>query len=253
MSISCLPSFAFVIFQLNVSILNMGAVLNVLKLRENQSQRVVMLGLDAAGKSTILACMNLGNRMMVKPTIGFNVDEVRVPNTNITFVVWDLGGQEAIRQIWKQYLENVSGLVFVVDSSDQARIPQARECLHALVRDPNLAGVPIVLVANKQDLITALPAVQMGELMGVNAIASVRNPCIVKGTVALTGEGVTDVFIDLAEAVRANARKWATFQRQSALANQQRENIGSGEMRRGWRERVYAHVPQMFKRNAGTV
>ncbi|VDL62885.1 unnamed protein product [Hymenolepis diminuta] len=217
------------------------------KLRHfSEPQRIVMLGLDAAGKSTILCSMNLGNNTTVKPTIGFNVDEVHVPGTRVSFVVWDLGGQESLRLIWRQYLQGIAGLVFVVDSADVSRIQEARSCLQALIRDTNLSGVPIALVANKQDLADALSVSQLEELLNLRSLSPIRNPYLIRPTVALNGQGVTELFVDFAKLVRIQAKRWAAYNRRNSSISSGSEE---SNVRKSWRGRISAHMPQFFRRN----
>ena len=215
------------------------------RLRSQDPHRVVMLGLDAAGKSTILSSMNLGNNTTVKPTIGFNVEEVQVPGTRVSFVVWDLGGQESLRLIWRQYLQGIAGLVFVVDSADFSRIEEASSCLHALIRDPQLAGVPVALVANKQDLADALSVKDLEDLLNMSRLSPIRNPYIAVPTIALNGTGVTQLFVDFAKLVRLQSKRWAAY-------NRRIPSVGSDEtnLRRNWKTRISAHVPQIFRHSS---
>lgn len=226
----------------------MGNILeSAYKLRPySEPQRIVMLGLDAAGKSTILCSMNLGNNTTVKPTIGFNVDEVHIPGTRVSFVVWDLGGQESLRIIWRQYLQGIAGLVFVVDSADVSRIQEARSCLQALIRDPNLAGVPVALVANKQDLADALSVSQLEELLSLRSLSPIRNPYLISPTIALSGQGVTELFVDFAKLVRVQAKRWAAHSRSASTVNSRLEESTA---RKSLRERISAHMPQIFRRS----
>merc|ERR1712086_1242662 len=82
--------------------------------------RILMVGLDAAGKTTILYKLKLGEVVTTIPTIGFNVETVEYKN--ISFTVWDVGGQDKIRPLWRHYYQNTQGLIFVVDSNDSDRL-----------------------------------------------------------------------------------------------------------------------------------
>jgi len=84
-----------------------------------QQCRILMVGLDAAGKTTILYQLKLGEMTQTKPTLGFNVETVAYKN--IEFMVWDMGGQDRIRQLWRHYYKNAQALIFVVDSADEER------------------------------------------------------------------------------------------------------------------------------------
>ena len=90
-----------------------------------------LVGLDAAGKTTILYKLKLGEIVTTIPTIGFNVETVEYKN--ISFTVWDVGGQDKIRPLWRHYFQNTQGLIFVVDSNDRERVVEAREELSKMV------------------------------------------------------------------------------------------------------------------------
>ena len=81
----------------------------------NKEMRILMVGLDAAGKTTILYKLKLGEIVTTIPTIGFNVETVEYKN--ISFTVWDVGGQDKIRPLWRYYFQNTQGIIFVVDST----------------------------------------------------------------------------------------------------------------------------------------
>merc|ERR1712107_801856 len=81
-----------------------------------REMRILMVGLDAAGKTTILYKLKLGEIVTTIPTIGFNVETVEYKKIN--FTVWDVGGQDKIRPLWRHYYQNTQGLIFVVDSND---------------------------------------------------------------------------------------------------------------------------------------
>ncbi len=91
----------------------------------------LIVGLDAAGKTTILYKLKLGEIVTTIPTIGFNVETVEYKN--ISFTVWDVGGQDKIRPLWRHYFQNTQGLIFVVDSNDRERVGEAREELTKMV------------------------------------------------------------------------------------------------------------------------
>jgi hypothetical protein len=101
----------------------MGSFQSVFKrLFSKKEMRILMVGLDAAGKTTILYKLKLGEIVTTIPTIGFNVETVEYKNIN--FTVWDVGGQDKIRPLWRHYYQNTQGIIFVVDSNDRDRIPE---------------------------------------------------------------------------------------------------------------------------------
>merc|ERR1712130_1091025 len=110
-----------------------------------------MLGLDAAGKTSILYQFKLGEQVTSIPTIGFNVEEVNYKNIN--FTMWDVGGQKKIRQMWHHYISNSDALIYVVDSADTDRLDnECKEELHYLLSTDELRNASVLIYANKQDL-----------------------------------------------------------------------------------------------------
>uniref|UniRef100_A0A8C6UKY6 ADP-ribosylation factor n=1 Tax=Neogobius melanostomus TaxID=47308 RepID=A0A8C6UKY6_9GOBI len=138
-----------------------------------KQMRILMVGLDAAGKTTILYKLKLGEIVTTIPTIGFNVETVEYKN--ISFTVWDVGGQDKIRPLWRHYFQNTQGLIFVVDSNDRERITESREELMKMLQEDELKDAALLVFANKQDLPNALPVSELTEKLG---LPSLRNkPC----------------------------------------------------------------------------
>ncbi|XP_068611242.1 ADP-ribosylation factor 4-like [Brachionichthys hirsutus] len=115
-----------------------------------KQMRILMVGLDAAGKTTILYKLKLGEIVTTIPTIGFNVETVEYKN--ICFTVWDVGGQDKIRPLWRHYFQNTQGLIFVVDSNDRERVEEASDELRKMLGEEELSDAAILVFANKQDL-----------------------------------------------------------------------------------------------------
>ena len=112
--------------------------------------RILVLGLDNAGKTTILYRLQVGTVVSTIPTIGFNVETVTYKN--IKFQVWDLGGQTSIRPYWRCYYPNTQAIIYVVDSSDVERVGTSRQEFHAILEEEELADAVVLVYANKQDL-----------------------------------------------------------------------------------------------------
>eukprot|EP00619_Florenciella_sp_RCC1007_P008794 CAMPEP_0205923010 /NCGR_PEP_ID=MMETSP1325-20131115/15428_1 /ASSEMBLY_ACC=CAM_ASM_000708 /TAXON_ID=236786 /ORGANISM="Florenciella sp., Strain RCC1007" /LENGTH=186 /DNA_ID=CAMNT_0053291137 /DNA_START=18 /DNA_END=578 /DNA_ORIENTATION=+ len=128
--------------------------------------RILLLGLDAAGKTTILYKLKLGENLQTIPTIGFNVETVAYKNLN--FTMWDVGGQAKIRALWKHYFTGTDALIFVVDSNDRERVGQARDELMALLNDAELRQASLLVFANKQDLPNAMSSAELASKLGLN-------------------------------------------------------------------------------------
>ncbi|XP_065031463.1 ADP-ribosylation factor 1-like isoform X2 [Musa acuminata AAA Group] len=99
----------------------------------NREARILVLGLDNAGKTTILYRLQMGEVVSTIPTIGFNVETVQY--NNVKFQVWDLGGQTSIRPYWRCYFPNTQAVIYVVDSSDTDRLVTAKDEFHAILED----------------------------------------------------------------------------------------------------------------------
>lgn len=165
----------------------------------NTQARILMLGLDAAGKTTVLYKLKLNETVSTIPTIGFNVETV-TPVKNLTLTIWDVGGQEKIRPLWRHYYQGTNGLIFVIDSSDITRIAEAREELFGIIDSEEFVGVPVVVLANKQDLPSAMKASQMVEKLGLTTHK--RNPWHVQETCAKTGDGLYEGLEKLVKMVK---------------------------------------------------
>merc|ERR1712014_150489 len=132
------------------------------------NQRILMVGLDAAGKTTLLYNLKLGEVVTTIPTIGFNVETVEYKN--IKFTVWDIGGQDRIRKLWRHYYTGTHGVIFVVDSSDRDRIQDARDELCKLLGDDELRDAVLLVLANKQDLPNAMTAADVSKHLGLDEV-----------------------------------------------------------------------------------
>jgi len=157
-----------------------------------------MVGLDAAGKTTVLYKLKLGEVVTTVPTIGFNVEEVKYKNLN--FQVWDIGGQDKIRSLWRYYYQNSDAVIFVVDSSDRDRIELAAEELSRILQADELKDVSLLVYANKQDLPMALSTQEVAEGMGLTKLNRGRD-WHVQGCTAVNGDGLYEGLDWLSRAV----------------------------------------------------
>lgn len=149
---------------------------------------MLMLGLDASGKTTILYKLRLGEVVATLPTIGFNVETIEVGKMNLT--VWDVGGQEKIRMLWRHYYDNLNGLVFVVDSTDRERLHEVRDELARLLDEASLQGVPLLVFANKQDLHNAISVSELTEKLNLTNIRD--RSWFIQSCSALSGAGIDE-------------------------------------------------------------
>uniref|UniRef100_A0A672PGD7 ADP-ribosylation factor n=1 Tax=Sinocyclocheilus grahami TaxID=75366 RepID=A0A672PGD7_SINGR len=149
-----------------------------------KQMRILMVGLDAAGKTTILYKLKLGEIVTTIPTIGFNVETVEYKN--ICFTVWDVGGQDKIRPLWRHYFQNTQGLIFVVDSNDRERVAESAEELSKMLQEDELRDAVLLVFANKQDLPNAMAVSELTDKLGLQSLRSrtwyVQATCATQGT-----------------------------------------------------------------------
>ncbi|XP_060897307.1 ADP-ribosylation factor 4-like [Labrus mixtus] len=168
---------------------NMGVIISsiISRFTSRIPVRILMVGLDAAGKTTLLYKLKLAEVVTTIPTIGFNVETVEYKN--ISFTVWDVGGQTIIRPLWRHYFVNTQGLIFVVDSNDPERIKEAADELHKMLEEDELRGVALLVFANKQDLPRAMSVSDITEALSLSAVSQ---PWFVQASCAVSGTGLAE-------------------------------------------------------------
>ncbi|KAI9224424.1 ADP-ribosylation factor-like 2-like protein [Blastocladiella britannica] len=151
----------------------MGLLTILKKLRQKEKEiRILMLGLDNAGKTTILKRINGEDISEIAPTLGFNIKTL--DHNGFKLNVWDIGGQKSIRSYWRNYFEHTDALVWVVDSADRRRLEDCRAELHSLLLEERLAGASLLVFANKQDLPGAMSVEELQKILDLESIKSHR-------------------------------------------------------------------------------
>jgi len=133
---------------------------------------------------------------------GFNVETVEYKS--LSFTVWDVGGQTKLRPLWRHYYHGSRGLIFLVDSNDTRRMAEAEETLAAILEDDELRGVPVLVLANKQDLPRAMAPAAVADKLGMSKLRG--RQWHVQGCNALSGDGVYEGMDWLAAALKAEKR-----------------------------------------------
>ncbi|KAH3664054.1 hypothetical protein OGAPHI_004768 [Ogataea philodendri] len=161
---------------------------------------VLILGLDNAGKTTFLEQLKsiyVPNYKQLRPerilpTVGQNVGTITVNGVLLKF--WDVGGQDSLRELWSEYYANSHAVVFVIDSCDRDRLVECSNVLTGVMSNELMEGLPILMLANKQDREdeTKLELVDIKEIF--NPIAETLNArdSRVLPVSAITGDGVKD-------------------------------------------------------------
>ena len=188
--------------------------------------RILILGLDNAGKTTLLYRLKIGEVVTTIPTIGFNVESVTYKNLN--FNVWDLGGQTSIRPYWRCYYANTAAVVFVIDSTDIDRLETASGELRAMLDEEELRDAALLVFANKQDQPGAKGAGDISEALRLGELKD-RNWSIMACS-AIDGRGVNEGMDWLVVSIRVAARETRCLGLTKGVANCWRSIIGSARL-----------------------
>lgn len=153
---------------------------------------VLILGLDDAGKTTFLEQLRSiysgtpsPQEMNIPPTVGLNIGKMDVNRAKIVF--WDLGGQVGLRVLWDKYFSDAHALVYVVDATNKTRLQESHRELGNIMADKELAGAPVLVMVNKQDVSGAVTAKEVGSVISDTTRSVLVQPAAVK-----SGVGVRD-------------------------------------------------------------
>ena len=127
---------------------------------------IIFLGLDNAGKTTMLFMLQSDRFTQTDSTIQPHNAEVTIGN--ITFNTYDLGGHLQARRTWQEYCGTVDGIIFLIDAADQSRVSEAKKELDALLQMPELQNVPFVIFGNKIDKKDSLKEEELREALGLH-------------------------------------------------------------------------------------
>ncbi|NHK32078.1 MAG: GTP-binding protein [Asgard group archaeon] len=155
-------------------------------------QHVAIIGLDAAGKTTIMKRILRSEYTISKPTFGVNIEVYKY--RTLEFVVWDLGGHAPIRKtLWKKFVTKAQIIVFVVDSADKKRFPLAKDVFYESLNntDPN---APILFLANKADKEDAASTTEVMTALDLGKMTRGQRSFNMFRCSALTGEGLFEAW-----------------------------------------------------------
>ena len=143
--------------------------------------------------------MKLGDFSHTIPTIGFNVEQVK--HKNLMMTLWDVGGQDKIRALWKHYYEGTDALIWIVDSTDEHRLRECRDELHHVLANDGLREAAVLVYANKQDCANAASTGKLAESLGLRSLPR-ANEWLIQPASALTGVGVYESLEWLTQALK---------------------------------------------------
>ncbi len=147
--------------------------------------KILILGLDNAGKTTILYKLKIDEAINSTPTIGFNVETINYKGAK--FIMWDLGGQDKIRSLWKHYFTKTDALIFVVDSNDQKRLDIAKKELYFVMENEDMKNAKLLILCNKQDLPNACTPNYLAKYFEIEKL---KTEVFIQKCVAIKGIGL---------------------------------------------------------------
>ena len=134
----------------------------------NKKANIVFLGLDNAGKTALLHVLKNDTVTQTRPTIHPHSEELKMGNIKLN--TYDLGGHETARKIWKDYFPAVHAILFLVDSVDVNRFPEAKKELEKILETPELVNIPIAILGNKIDMKGSVSVEQLKEALDYDTI-----------------------------------------------------------------------------------
>ncbi|XP_014667065.1 PREDICTED: ADP-ribosylation factor-like protein 5B [Priapulus caudatus] len=165
----------------------MGILISkIWSLFSNKEHKVIIVGLDNAGKTTILYQFLMDEVVHTSPTIGSNVEEVTWKN--IRFLMWDIGGQESIRAAWHTYYANTEVVILVIDCTDRERLSLVKEEFYNMLANEDLVKSVVLVYANKQDVKGSMTAAEISKYLNLTSIKA--HTWHIQACCALTGEGL---------------------------------------------------------------
>merc|ERR1712029_1337203 len=179
-------------------------------LTQKEEFSVLILGLDNAGKTTFLESAKTKftkgyrgvNPSKITATVGLNIGNIEADGVVLNF--WDLGGQEELQALWDKYYAECHGIIYTVDSNDRARIKEPKRSFDTMISNTNLKGVPLLVIANKQDIEECMGVREVKPIFHDNAESIGKRDCMVLPTSGLTGDGVGEGIDWLVGCVKRN-------------------------------------------------
>ncbi|KAK2723096.1 ADP-ribosylation factor-related protein 1-like [Artemia franciscana] len=172
---------------------------------------VVILGLDNAGKTTYLEAAKTKfvrdykplNASKITSTVGLNIGKVDLLGVKVSF--WDLGGQEELQSLWDKYYAESHGIIYIVDAFDRERIEESEKAFGKMIASEALTGVPILLLANKQDLPDCMGVREVKPIFQQSGSQIGTRDFMVMPVSALRGDGVEEGISWLVQCMKRNS------------------------------------------------
>ena len=179
----------------------MGLIFSTIltRLFGKKKMKILMVGLDAVGKTSILYKLKLGETVEVIPTIGYNMETLDFGN--VSLIVWDVSAHT--RRNWRHFYFDSQGLIFVLDSNNRQQIYEAKDELRSLTLADELRDVVVLILANKQDIHGTMSIDELTEQMDLNNLLQ-RHRWHIQPTSVIEGKGLSEGFNWLADALNSS-------------------------------------------------
>ncbi|XP_059060699.1 ADP-ribosylation factor-related protein 1 [Achroia grisella] len=172
---------------------------------------VLILGLDNAGKTTYLEATKTKftkkykamNPNRITTTVGLNIGKIDVDGVLLNF--WDLGGQQELQSLWDKYYAECHAVIYIVDSSDRDRVSESKETFDRMIASEHLSGVPLLVLANKQDIPDCMGVHTVKPIFNQNAHLIGARDIMLMATSALNGDGVDEGIRWLVDCIKRNS------------------------------------------------
>ncbi|KAL0841799.1 hypothetical protein ABMA28_014052 [Loxostege sticticalis] len=172
---------------------------------------VLILGLDNAGKTTYLEAAKTKftkkykamNPNRITTTVGLNIGKIDVDGVMLNF--WDLGGQQELQSLWDKYYAECHAVIYIVDSSDRERVSESKETFDRMIASEHLSGVPLLVLANKQDIPDCMGVHTVKPIFNQNAHLIGARDIMLMATSALNGDGVDEGIRWLVDCIKRNS------------------------------------------------
>eukprot|EP01136_Pigoraptor_vietnamica_P003467 Opistho-1_new@32750 len=140
-----------------------------------EEMELTLVGLQNSGKTSFVNLIASGKfEEDMIPTVGFNMR--KVTKGNVTIKLWDIGGQPRFRTMWERYCRGVNCIVYMIDAADRERLEASKSELMALLEKPQLAGIPVLVLGNKNDIDNAMSVDELIDELGLKQIQN-REVC----------------------------------------------------------------------------
>ncbi len=175
------------------------------RLKKDHKAKILILGLDSAGKTTLTRYMRFGNYQGdLTPTIGQNIESFEFEGWTITAI--DVAGQAHFRFLWEAHYPGTEAVIFVIDAADIERLPESRDVMRTHVfNNPYLENAPLLILANKQDLPGAVEAPLLIQMLGLHLDLKNTTFAVFDCSI-LHGKGVKEAFTWLINELESHQR-----------------------------------------------